>query len=135
MKIYFARNKRGIWKASLDKSAFTRCNEVFSCEVADIHNNRVFMIKTYYGFDYDLEIKHGGMIDSMKYSDKVYHSVSSAKKSETWKAAEKLAKENPNDYYVTPFSIASDDGTGSPFVFGDIMENKFNMQIFPIRVI
>ena len=57
-----------------------------------------------------------------------------AKKSDEWKAREKEAKENPDKYHITPFSIASDD-YGEPFTFGDVMAGKFNMAIIGVKVI
>lgn len=39
-----------------------------------------------------------------------------------------------SEYHITPFSIALDD-FGEPFVYGDIMQDKFNMKIIGIKVI
>lgn len=134
MKIYCGKNKKGVWKASLDESKLYRFDHVFECDVETIHNNRLYMIKTYYGFDYDYYSETNPIYSDTKYIFQLYHSVSAAKKNETWKAREKLAKENPDQYHVTLFSIAS-DSYGEPFTYGDVMEGKFNMQIVPIRVI
>lgn len=130
MKIYCGRNRKGVWKASTDITKIQMFNDLFSCNVDVIHNNRVYMLRTYYGFDYGLT----SMNDVVEYVRKCFHSVSEAKKDETWKEKEKLSTESPNEYHVTPFSIASDDN-GVPFEFGDVMENKFNIQIISVRVI
>lgn len=65
---------------------------------------------------------------------KLFHSVGSAKKSDLWKKAASLAKANSEDFHVESFLIASGD-EGLPFLSGDVMENKFNMSIVPVRVI
>lgn len=47
---------------------------------------------------------------------------------------EKLAKENPEKYHVTTFSIRS-NSYAQPFTYGDIMEGNFNMEIIGVKVI
>ena len=130
MKICCGRNGKGTWKASLDESKLNKFEDVFESEVEAVHNDKVYMIEIYRGFDYGTV----SMYDVINVLHKAFHSVSAAKKSETWKNAEDKVKENPNDYHVTPFSIASDDG-GEPFVWGDVMSGKFNMKIISVRVI
>lgn len=133
MKVYCGRNKKGVWKASLDEEKLSKFDNVFEREVETIHDNKLYMIKTYYGFDYDY-YGPNGIYDDTKYVFQVFHSVSAAKKHSRWQTAEALVKANPSNYHVTPFSIASDD-CGKPFTYGDVMEDKFNMQIIKISVI
>lgn len=133
MKVYCGRNRNGKWKASLDREKLNRFDNVFESEVETIHDNKLYMIKTYYGFDYDY-YGPNGIYDDVKYVLEAFHSVSAAKKHSRWQLGEALVKENPSEYHVTPFSIASDDH-GKPFFYGDVMEDKFNMQIIKINVI
>lgn len=134
MKVYCGRNRKGVWKASLDESKVFKFDNVFECEVDVIHNNKLYMIEIYHGFDYNYYSESNPIYNDTKYVFQLYHSVSAAKKNDVWKEKEKLYKENPTQYHVTPFSIAS-DYYGEPFVYGDVMENKFNMQIIGIKVI
>ena len=129
MKIYCGCNKKGVWKASLDETKVDRFDRQFECEVETIHNNKVYMIESYFGFDYDLN-----RIYDVTSRSNLYHSVTAAKKSDMWKEKEKLVNDNPDQYHVTPFSIASDH-YGSPFIYGDVMEGKFNMEIITVRVV
>lgn len=134
MKLYFGKNKKGVWKASEDESKLAKFSSVFESDVETVHGNRVYMIRTYYGFDYNFGSLTSSMYDVVNVCHQLFHSVHAAKKADVWKEREKLVKENPEKYHVTPFSIASDDG-GSPFIFGDVMQGMFNMEIVPVRVI
>lgn len=130
MKLYCGRNRKGVWKASLDESKVERLDSLFETEVETIHNNKVYMIKVHRGYDYG----YSSIYDVTNYVYQLFHSVHAAKKNEVWQKNEKLAKEKPSEFHVTPFSIASDD-YGSPFISGDVMEGKFNMEIIGVRVI
>lgn len=137
MKVYVGRNHKGTYKASLDKEKLAKFDNVFETELPIIHNNKVFIIKTYYGYDYEYGFGtcYGSHIrDVVTVVTTAFHSVTSAKKSKTWKTKEKLAKENPEKFHVTPFSITSDD-CGSPFICGDTMLGMFNMEIIAVRLI
>lgn len=132
MKIYCGKNRKGVWKASLDKNKVSKFDEVFESEVETIHNGKAYMIKTYCGFDYGYS--SGTIHDVISHVPQLFHSVSAAKKSDIWRTREGLVKENPSKYHVTPFSIATDD-FGHPFVYGDAMSGNFNMEIFTVKVI
>lgn len=134
MKLYCGRNRKGVWKASLDESKLGRFDNVFESEVETIHNDKVYMIRTYYGYDYNYGSTVNPIYNDIRYNQILYHSVSAAKKDEIWKKRETVAKEKPGDYHVTPFSIASDD-YGEPFIYGDAMQGKFNMKIIGVKVI
>lgn len=134
MKLYCGRNRKGVWKASFDKEKLLRFKDVFESEVETVHNNKVYMIHTYYGFDYNYGSKINPIFDVIRYVDQLFHSVHAAKKHEVWKKREETAMEKPEEYHVAPFSIASDD-FGEPFTYGDVMEGKFNMEIIGVRVI
>ena len=118
----------------MDESKLYKFADVFECEVETIHNDKVYMIKTYYGFDYNFGSMTSPIRDVVEYVHQLYHSVSAAKKNDIWKEKEKLVKENPEKYHVTPFSIAS-DSCGVPFWYGDVMEGNFNMEIIGVKVI
>lgn len=132
MKLYCGRNRKGVWKASLDEEKLSMFEDVFESEVETVHNNKVYMIQTYYGYDYAYDFSR--MYDVIKHVYELFHSASAAKKHDVWKKREQLAKEKPEEYHVTPFSIASDD-FGEPFTYGDAMSGKFNMEIIGVRVI
>lgn len=134
MRLYCGMNRKGLWKASLDEAIMEKFANVFESEVETIHNSKVYMIRTYYGFDYNYSSSINPVFDVNRYVWQLFHSVSAAKKNKIWKEREKLAKENPKDYHVTPFSIASDD-YGEPFAYGDAMMGKFNMEIIGVKVI
>lgn len=134
MKIYCGRNRKGTWKASLNKSKLYKFGDIFECEVETIHNDKVYMIKTYYGFNYNFNSMKNPISDVVEYVYQLYHSVSAAKKNDIWKKRERLAKESPEKYHVTPFYIAS-DSFGKPFMYGDVMEGNFNMEIIVVKVI
>lgn len=118
----------------MDESKLYMFGDVFECEVETIHNDKVYMIKTYYGYDYNFDSMKNPISDVVEYVYQLYHSVSAAKKNDIWKGREKLAKESPEKYHVTPFSIAS-DSFGTPFTYGDIMEGNFNTEIIGVKVI
>ena len=139
MKIYVGRNHKGTYKASLDKEKLAKFDNVFETELPIIHNNKVYIIKTYYGYDYkygfgEWDSTVDELVDVVTVVTTAFHSVTSAKKSKTWKGKENLAKENPEKFHVTPFSIVSDD-CGSPFICGDTMLGMFNMEIIAVRLI
>ncbi len=132
MKLYCGRNRKGVWKASFDEDKLSRFEDVFESEVETIHNNKVYMIQTYYGYDYVYD--SSSMNNVVKHVCELFYSVHAAKNNEVWKKRENLAKEKPDEYHVTPFSIASDD-FGELFICGDAMSGKFNMEIIGVRVI
>lgn len=134
MKLYCGRNRKGVWKASFDEEKLSRFEDVFESEVETVHNNKVYMIHAYHGYDYNYGSEINPIFDVNRYVYQLFHSVSAAKKHETWKKREQLAKDNPKEYHVTPSSIASDD-FGEPFTYGDAMSGKFNMEIIGVRVI
>lgn len=134
MKIYCGQNRKGIWKASLDETKLRKFDKVFESEVKTIHNNKVYMIQIYYGFDYNYGFSFNQIYDVIRCVPELFHSVSAAKKNEIWEERENLAKVEPEKYHITPFSIASDD-FGESFVYGDVMQDKFNMKIIGIKVI
>lgn len=134
IKLYCGQNKKGVWKASTDISKISKFNNIFTSEVETIHNDKVYMIKTYYGFDYNYGSTINPISDVIEYDFNLYHSVGAAKKSKLWSDRERLATEKPEDFHVTPFSIATDDG-GSAFIYGDAMGGNYNMSIFSVRVL
>ena len=134
IKLYCGQNKKGVWKASTDISKISKFNNIFTSEVETIHNDKVYMIKTYYGFDYNYGSTINPISDVIEYDFNLYHSVGAAKKSKLWSDRELLATEKPEDFHVTPFSIATDDG-GSAFIYGDAMGGNYNMSIFSVRVL
>lgn len=132
MTVYVGRNRKGVWKASLDYEKIKNFDCLREADLPVVHD-KVYMIRIYYGYDYDYYSESQPIRDDVKYSYEVYHSVSSLKKSDFWKEKERLAKENPDKYHVTPFSIASDHH-GKPFLYGDVMEGMFNMEIISVKV-
>lgn len=132
--IYCGRNRRGIWKASEDESKVERFDKLFETEVTGtIHNNKVYMITVYHGFDYNYG-GNPGICDDTRHVSKVFHSVSAARKDPVWQSYLNKAKENPKEHHVSDFRIAS-DAFGEPFSYGDVMEGKFNAQIIGVRLI
>ena len=130
MKIYCGRNRKGMWKASLDEEKLSRFEDVFESEVETIHNNKVYMIRVYRGYEYQGdEIK-----DVYGYIRKAFHSVSSAKKHKRWRELEELVKRFPDYYYRTSRTIASDDD-GVPFTYGSVSIGGFRAEIIVINVI
>jgi len=81
-----------------------------------------------------LQSETNSIFDVTTYVRQLFHSVMSAKKCDIWEEKERLSKENPEEYHVTPISIASDD-FGEPFICGDCFSGKFNMEIIGVRVI
>ena len=134
MKIYCGKNRHGIWKASLDEKKLCRFDNVFESEVERINNDKVYLITTYYGFDYNFGSTTKPIYDVIKTVHQAYHSVLAAKKSDIWQEREKMAKENPKKFHVTSVSIAS-DVYGEPLMYGDVMSNMFNMRIIGVKVI
>lgn len=134
MKVYCGKNRRGVWKASLDKNKLRKFTDVFECYADVINNGKLYMVETYHGFYYNYGSTLTGLKEELTYEFKLYSSVSAARKSNTWKEKERIAKENPDKYHVTHFYIAS-DSCGEPFEHGNVMENKFNTKIIGVRVI
>lgn len=130
MKVYCGKNRKGVWKASLDEKKLEKFEDVFCDDVDVIHNHTLYMIQTYYGIDYGYD----SINDVKTYVHKLFHSVSAAKKNHTWRVKEQEAKETPEKFHVTPFLIASDD-FGHPFTFGSADQNMFRMDIIRVKVI
>ena len=136
MKVYCGRSKKGIWKASLDRSKIESLYLLFETDLEIVHS-KVYFIEVYYGYDYGLR---AGTTNTYVLKDvishsQLYHSICSLKKNDKfWKEQMKAVEENPDDYIVTPVSIAS-NCNGQPFIYGDVMEDKFNARIIgvPIR--
>ena len=131
-KIYFGENRKGTWKASFDKEKIIKFDNFTCIKFSEpIHLNKLYMIRKYYGFDYDYSA--GGIISRYEYST-LFHSIMAAKKSKSWIEVEKLAKERPKDYIVQDRMIATDCG-GEPFIYGDVMEGKINAEIIVVPLI
>jgi hypothetical protein len=132
MKIYYGRNRKGDYKASLNPERLAKFQDVKSVDIDEKKfHNRLFMVQLYLGYDYP---GFGVEIQNVLSYSRPYHSVTAAKKDSLWKDKEKLLKENPNDYHSDDFFIASDD-CGEPFSYGDCFQNMFRVSIIPIRII
>jgi len=53
MKLYCGKNLNGIWKASLNEAKVDKFSDLFESDVDVIHNNKVYMIRIYHGYDYN----------------------------------------------------------------------------------
>lgn len=128
--VYFGRNKRGIWKASLDVSKVNRMGDFNSVEVEkdQFHNNKMYMVTVYRGCDYS----DCGMYNVTAHTS-LYASVNKAKHSDMWKQAMEEYKKAPEKFHKTEISIASDDN-GQPFTYGDVMQGMFSMKIIGVKV-
>lgn len=128
--IYFGRNKRGIWKASLDLSKVNRMREFNSVEVEkdQFHNNKMYMVTVYRGCDYS----DCGICNVTAHTS-LYASVNKAKHSDMWKQAMEEYKKAPEKFHKTEISITSDDN-GQPFTYGDVMQGMFSMKIIGVKV-
>lgn len=132
--IYCGQNRKGTWKASENKNKLAKFQNVFETTMeGPIHNDKVYMITVYHGYDYVFGSK-ADMQDINRHVPKAFHSASSARKSEIWKSYLKKAEESPEEYHVSDFCIASDE-YGEPFEFGDCFSNKFNAKIIGVRLI
>ena len=131
MKIYCGKNLKGKWRASIDESKIKKLGNLFSCELEQIHNGKVYMVTCYSGYDFD---NARCRIQNVERYSKLYHSVRASKNDMIWTEAVAESEKNPENFHVTDFSIASDDDTGSPFTYGDVKEGKFNVKIIGIRV-
>lgn len=133
--VWVGCNRKGVWKASANKYDLEKFDKLFIGGVNSIFNHKIYGIKIYYGYDYN----YGGkpaIFDVVNVIPRVFHSVTEAKKDSAWKEREELAKNKPLEYVVSDFGIASkDEWDGGEFLYGDVMEGRFNMRIFPIRVI
>lgn len=128
--VYFGRNRRDVWKASLDRSKVCKMDDFDSVEVEkdQLHNNKMYMVTVYRGCDYsDCDIVNVSGHTSL------YASVNKAKHSDMWKEAMAEYKKAPKNFHRTDISIASDD-EGKPFTFGDAMQGMFSMKIIGVRV-
>ena len=47
MKIYCGRNRKGKWKASLNRENIIKFQDIFETDILQINGNRVWMIKLY----------------------------------------------------------------------------------------
>lgn len=43
MKLYCGKNRKGVWKASLDESKVSKFSDVFESDVETIHNDKVYI--------------------------------------------------------------------------------------------
>lgn len=80
MKLYCGKNRKGIRKASLDESKVDKFSDLFESDVDVIHNNKVYMIRTYCGYDYNYDSLRNPIYDVVEYVYQLFHSVLSAKK-------------------------------------------------------
>ena len=88
MKLYYGKDVRGIYKASLNYDTIRRYSSdgnISSGDVPVIHNGKVYLIKTLYGTD---PITN----EMVEATTGPYHSVSSAEKSESWDHLKDIAR-------------------------------------------
>ena len=88
MKLYYGRDVRGIYKASLNYDTIRRYlfdGNISSGDVPVIHNGKVYLIKTLYGTD---PITN----EMVEATSGPYYSVSSAEKSESWDQLKEIAR-------------------------------------------
>ena len=132
IRVYYGRNRQGRWKASPIKSKIANFEDIHYEDISEpIHLNKLYMIRTYFGFDYDYS---SGKIHERYAFSQLYHSVMAAKKDERWVEAETLAKRNPEGFLVGNRMISTNYG-GEPFYDGDVMEGNFNTEIITVPVI
>ena len=133
--IWIGKNRRGVYKASLDEDTLNKFENVWCSSVKMVNNDRVYMISVYHGYDYN----YGGnpaIYDVHSTCSQLFHSVTEAKKSKFYNEYLKKAKENPDEHIITNFGIAcKGDFEDDEFLYGDVMENKWNLSIKPVRVI
>ena len=132
MKIFYGKNRRGIWRASLNEETMSRySNGCYSEDnIPVLHNAKVYMVEVYCGFDYT----SSGIRNVMSHS-RIFHSVMAAKKgSKLWKEYETEAKAHPELYFIDRVSIIS-NVNGEPFEYGDVMEGHISMKIIGVKVI
>ena len=137
MKIYCALNDRGRWKASKTYKKISRKLNNFMVTGIDDYlvHDKVYLVEIYYGFDYNYDSMVNPIYNVIGHSNRVYYSIHDLKMNdEIWKKYEKIAKEDPENYHITDFSIASDNN-GQPFTYGDVMEDKFNMRIINLKLL
>lgn len=88
MKLYYGRDVRGIYKASLNYDTIRRYSfdgNISSGDVPVIHNGKVYLIKTLYGTD---PITN----EMVEATSGPYYSVSSAEKSESWNQLKEIVR-------------------------------------------
>ena len=77
MKIFYGKNRRGIWRASLNEETISRYSN--GCYSEDnihvLHNAKVYMVEVYCGFDYT-----GSGIRNVIQHSGIFHSIMAAKK-------------------------------------------------------
>lgn len=133
--IWIGKNRKGVYKASLDEDTLNRFEDVWCSSVKMVNNDRVYMIRVYRGYDYN----YGGnpaIYDVYTTCSQLFHSVTEAKKSKFYKEYLDKANEKPDDHIITNFGIACKEEFGDDeFLYGDVMENRWNLSIKPVRVI
>lgn len=132
--IWCGKNRKGKYKASLNKKDLEKFENVFWSFVNQVNNNRVYMIYVYYGYDYNYGY-NPGIVNSEETVLECFHSVTEAKKSKKYLSAMEKVKANPDKFIVDKFTIVSIDEFGDPFVYDDVLEGLFNLKIFPVPVI
>ena len=132
IRVYYGRNRHGRWRASPIKSKVANFSDISYEDISEpIHLNKLYMIKTYFGFDYDYST---GRVHNRYAYSQLYHSVMAAKKDDRLIEAEMLANRNPEGFLVESRMISTNCG-GEPFFDGDIMEGNFNTEIITVPVI
>lgn len=133
--IWIGKNRKGVYKASLDEDTLNRFENVWCSSVKMVNNDRVYMISVYHGYDYN----YGGnpaIYDVYSTCSQLFHSVTEAKKSKFYKKYLDKANENPDDHIISNFGIACKEEYGDDeFLYGDVMENRWNLSIKSVRVI
>ena len=126
MVIYYGASG-GFWMASANPQKLNgKVDDMYSCEVSTINNNKLYMIITYYGYYYDYMTKTSTYVTS---NSELFHSVRSAQKSPEWSSMEN----NPYTHKISPVEIASDD-MGNPFESGSVLLGKRRIKIIGVKV-
>ena len=128
MVIYYGRTKDGFWKASPNPQMLNGVTvDLHQTNLQTVNNNKVYMIVTYHGYDYDY---YTGNINTVESFSKLFHSVHSAQNSDKWRDYKAV----PDVHDISPIEIASDNN-GEPFIQGSILCGKFHAKIIGLKLI
>lgn len=131
MTIYYAKNYRGLWKASLNReriASWSADGEVRFGSVPLIRNAKVYLIKTEYGVDPETNEMVEGISGP-------FYSVNSAKKSDSWLTiSDIVAAYSGSDTMVSETSIMS-LASDMNFEHVNLYDDCFNTKIIGVELI
>ncbi len=93
-------------------------------------NRSVCYVEVYYGYNYGFDNIH-----DVVSTTPIFSCSDHARKSKLWVDLYNRAMKDPDNYIIEDNKVASIDIFGHEFIYGDVMQDMFNMKIKRIKVV